>query len=71
MMVQEALNIVRSTTVSHASAGEIRIVVPARLIERGTTLRSSNSLIIVAGDGPLPSCFGSGGECRVRVDFVL
>ena len=37
MMVQEALNIVISTTVSHASAGEIRIVVPARLIERGTT----------------------------------
>lgn len=39
MMVEEALNIVSSTTVSHASAGEIRIVVPARLIERGTTRR--------------------------------
>ena len=37
MMVEEALKIVSSTTVSHPSAGEIRIVVPARLIERGTT----------------------------------
>jgi DNA-binding LacI/PurR family transcriptional regulator len=37
LMVEEALNIVSSTTASHAPAGEIRIVVPARLIERGTT----------------------------------
>ena len=40
LMVDEAIRIVSSTTVSHASAGEIRIVVPARLIERGSTRRA-------------------------------
>jgi DNA-binding LacI/PurR family transcriptional regulator len=38
-MVDEALKIVASTTARHASAGEIRIVTPARLIERGSTRR--------------------------------
>jgi DNA-binding LacI/PurR family transcriptional regulator len=38
-MVDEALKIVGSTTATHASAGELRIVLPARLIERGSTRR--------------------------------
>ena len=37
LMVEKALEIVSSTTVAGASPGEIRMVVPARLIERGTT----------------------------------
>jgi DNA-binding LacI/PurR family transcriptional regulator len=39
LMVDEALRIVSSSTASHASPGEIRIVVPARLVERGSTRR--------------------------------
>ena len=37
LMVEKALEIVSSTAVARASPGEIRMVVPARLIERGTT----------------------------------
>lgn len=37
LMVDEAIKIVQSTTATHESAGEVRIVIPARLIERGTT----------------------------------
>jgi len=39
LMVDEALRIVSSSTASHASPGEIRVVVPARLVERGSTRR--------------------------------
>jgi DNA-binding LacI/PurR family transcriptional regulator len=39
LMVDAALRIVLSSTASHASPGEIRIVIPARLVERGSTRR--------------------------------
>lgn len=38
-MVAEALRIVQSATATHESPGDIRIVVPATLVERGTTRR--------------------------------
>lgn len=37
LMVDKALEIVKSTTEKHASAGEIRIVIEATLVERGST----------------------------------
>jgi DNA-binding LacI/PurR family transcriptional regulator len=40
VMVDEALKIVRSAADAHAPAGEIRLVLPARLIERRSTRRS-------------------------------
>ncbi len=40
LMVDEAIRIVSSTTVGHASSEETRIVVPARLVERGSTHRA-------------------------------
>lgn len=42
LMVDKALDIVKSTTERHASAGEIRIVIQADLIERGSTNCSKN-----------------------------
>jgi DNA-binding LacI/PurR family transcriptional regulator len=39
-MVDEALKIVISTTATHRSTGEIRVVIPARMIERGSTRRA-------------------------------
>ena len=40
LMVDEALRIVASTAATHASQGKIGIVMPARLIERGSTRRT-------------------------------
>ena len=40
LMVDEAIRIVSSTTVGHASSEETRIVVPAGLVERGSTRRA-------------------------------
>ncbi|MDQ0473879.1 LacI family DNA-binding transcriptional regulator [Labrys wisconsinensis] len=38
-MVDEALSILRAAETAHAPVGEVRVVVPARLVERGTTRR--------------------------------
>ncbi|HEY5894755.1 MAG TPA: LacI family DNA-binding transcriptional regulator [Chthoniobacterales bacterium] len=38
-MVDEALRILRASLAANASVGEVRIVIPAKLVERGTTRR--------------------------------
>jgi DNA-binding LacI/PurR family transcriptional regulator len=52
-MVHEALQILASAAASHAPVGEVRIVVPARLVERGSTNRrlSPSKSPLPAGEG--------------------